>query len=993
MSVSSAPRSAASFSAASLRGVSRGERTRRCHEQLEAARAEGVRRHAAGESGTATARAWSDAVDAVVRVLFEMAVEEHGLSLALVAVGGYGRSELCPASDLDLWFITAPTGSRACAPRGEGSARGECDARVAALAEEVLYPLWDLKLQVGHAVRTVADTMELGAEDLTVATALLDLRLVAGEAGLYAELAAAARGALADGPAVTLVRRLVEEKARRHARFGDTLYLLEPDMKNGQGAYRDLLVALWAAKARFQVGDFSDLLALGQATERQVAELQAARNFFLRLRTAAHLYARRRQDRLNFEVQEAIAPALLAAQGERPDHPSGPGAGPGPLPSAPAEMLGESVRPGVAPAVEALMRAYYLHAKAVMREGHRLLERCAEEGGRRAAARPSIRSIDASFLLWNGQLSTAGPEVFRERPAEMVRLFRVALERRVRIYGHTRDLIADACARPETAAELAADPAAAEHFLALLVDERDARSPSLLEEMHDLGLLAALMPEFAPCTARVQHDIYHVFTVDQHSLYAVGRLKALARGELERELPTATQAMREVERKVPLYLGTLLHDVGKPLGKGHAEKGARLGRIIGARLRLAAADLGLVELLIARHLVLSHLSQRRDLSDMALIARLASDLGDEETLRALYLLTVADMSMVAPGNLTAWKEQLLRELYQRTLTYLRRGADLAETGLPDTVAATMAATLGRRKRQAAALLRGELYRRSHVSIGPDASVARGERRPEGLSGSMRVSGALDDLELWFAGLPERYFAQTPPVLIASHVRLSRGRAPGGVALAATHHPHKGWSELSVVTDDAPGLLARLAGVLLAGRIDVMNAQIACRRTSGASGAGSGAGPGEGAEAIDVFHVRDRYGRALTDERVEALREDLARVLAGEVEVSRLIEGRRERTTLRPRVKPHVTTEVKIDNEVSAEYTVVDVYTQDRPGVLYAITRTLSTLGMDIDLAKVATEADRVADVFYVRDRAGRKLTGAEAQSLGAALAQALAALE
>jgi [protein-PII] uridylyltransferase len=938
--------------------MSRGERTRRCHEQLESARIEVARRHAAGESGTATAQVWSGAVDAVVRALFEMAMEAQALPVAVVAVGGYGRAELCPASDLDLWFITAPSWPRACpsqaaAPGGHGAghgAQGDVDSRVAALAEEVLYPLWDLKLQVGHAVRTVADTMELGAQDLTVATGLLDLRLVAGDAALYHELVAAARGAFEGVAAVTFVRRLIEEKERRHARFGDTLYLLEPDMKNGQGAYRDLLVALWAAKARFQVGDFSDLLALGQATERQVAELQAARNFFLRLRTAAHLYARRRQDRLNFEVQEAIAPVLMPAQDERADLGSGPVPG-APSPPAPAEMLGESVRPGVAPAVEALMRAYYLHAKAVMREGHRLLERCADGGGRR----PSMRSIDASFLLWNGQLSTIGPEVFRERPAEMVRLFRVALERGVPIYGHTRDLIAEACARPETAAELAADPAAAEHFLALLVDERDARSPSLLEGMHDLGLLAALMPEFAPCTARVQHDIYHVFTVDQHSLYAVGRLKALARGELERELPVATQAMREVERKVPLYLGTLLHDVGKPLGKGHAEKGARLGRIIGARLRLSAADLGLVELLIARHLVLSHLSQRRDLSDMALIARLASDLGDEETLRALYLLTVADMSMVAPGNLTAWKEQLLRELYQRTLTYLRRGADLAETGLPGTVAATMAATLGRRKRQAAALLRDEV----------------------------------SDLEPWFAGLPERYFAQTPPVLIASHVRLSRGRAPGGVALAATHHPRKGWSELSVVTDDAPGLLARLAGVLLAGRIDVMSAQIACRRPSG----GLGAGASEGAEAIDVFLVRDRYGRALTDERVEALHQDLVRVLAGEVEVSRLIEGRRERTTLRPRVTPRVATEIKIDNEVSAECTVVDVYTQDRPGVLYTITRTLSALGMDIDLAKVATEADRVADVFYVRDREGHKLTGAVAQSLGAALTQALGALE
>jgi [protein-PII] uridylyltransferase len=883
----------------SLAGRARDEQAEACRAFLEAAHARIKQAHFDGAPGDETARAWSDAADQVVRALFGAALaagHAAGIDIALVAVGGYGRAELCPYSDLDLWFLV---------DNGKGG-----DPRAQAVAEAVLYPLWDLRMEVGHAVRAIPDAMALAREDLTACTALLDARFVAGDAALWARFGKEVPRVF-DRDVNDVIRRLAREKDERHARFGDTVYLLEPNVKNGQGGYRDLLVGLWAAKARFRVRDFADLVRAGQASQRQVDSLVGARRFFLEIRTAAHFAAKRKADRLTFETQEAIAPRLF------------------PNPRASQH---EGVEPAVEPSVEALMQQYFLYAKAVTRETDRLLQRCYVEPQKR----PSLHRLDASFTLFNGKLSLTEPDVFRRRRSEMIRIFNVALETGAEIYGHTKDLIAEEVAT----APLTDDPLAGKELMKLIADDRDNKNPSLLEQAHDLGLLAAVMPEFAPCTGRVQHDLYHVFTVDQHQLYAVGRLKAIARGELAEALAIPTAALREVKRRLPLYLGTLLHDVGKPLGKGHSETGARLAIAIATRLGLSPEDVSQTEFLVRKHLLLSHLSQRRDLNDVAMIANLAQELNDEETLRELYLLTVADMSMVAPGNMTEWKEQLLRELYARTLAFYRRGADLAGSD--------QSAILTRRKKRVSELMGV-----------PEAELAD-----------------------WFASLPDRYVTLTTPRQMTRHVALSR-RRKGPVAMEVVHRPRKSVSDLTVCADDAPGLLAKIAGVLLANRIDIMGAHINTRVAGGRV-----------IEALDLFTTRDRYGRAITDAaRWQKVEQDLARVLSGAATVEEILEQRREKSSLPERVVPKVRTEIKVDNEVSGDFSVLDVFTQDRLGVLYTITRTLAALDVDIQLSKVATEAARVADVFYVREHGGDKLSPARAEEVKQSLAEALGQLQ
>jgi [protein-PII] uridylyltransferase len=882
-----------------LAGRARPEQADACRAFLAAAHARIKEAHFAGAPGDLTVRQWADAADEVVRALFGAAAHP-GLEVALVAVGGYGRGELCPYSDLDIWLLV---------PRGKSA-----DPRAQALAEAILYPLWDLRMEVGHAVRTVDESIELAREDLTACTALLDARFLDGDRAIWEQFTQKVPR-LFDRDVNTVVRKLSAEKDERHARFGETVYLLEPNVKNGQGGYRDLLVGLWAAKARYRVRDFGGLVTAGQASARQVEALTAARRFYLEIRTATHFAAKRKQDRLTFEAQEAIAPRLFPDP--RPSHHQG-------------------VESAVEPSVEALMQQYFLHAKAVTRETDRLLLRCYVEPQKK----PSVRSVDASFTLFNGKLSLHDPEVFRRRPSEMLRIFNVALDLGAEIYGHTKDLISERVAALANDGGLTQDPLAGREFMRLLCDDRDTRNPSLLEQAHDLGLLASVMPEFAPCTGRVQHDLYHVFTVDQHQLYAVGRLKALARGELAQELSTATQAIGEVHRKEALYLGTLLHDVGKPLGKGHSETGAKLAIAIATRFGLSEEDVSQTEFLVKKHLLLSHLSQRRDLNDVAMLANLAQELNDEETLRELYLLTVADMSMVAPGNLTEWKEQLLRELYVRTAAFYRRGADLG--GSEQT------ALVAKRKKRVAELI-GE---------------------PE------------DKLLDWFASLPDRYVTLTQPRAMVRDLQLSR-RRKGPVAVEVVHRPRKGVSDVTVAADDAPGLLSKIAGVLLAHRIDVLGAQINTRVVGGRV-----------VEALDTFTTRDRYGRPITDGgRWQRVEQDLARVLGGSATVEQVIEERRDKSSLPERVVPKVRTEIKVDNQVSNDFSVIDVYTQDRLGVLYSITHTLADLDLDIHLSKVATEAHRVADVFYVRERSGAKLDEHRVDEVNLALGEALGRLQ
>jgi [protein-PII] uridylyltransferase len=853
-----------------------------------------------------------------------------GAKLALVATGGWARRELAPYSDID--FIVLHDGD-------EKLAKQVCD--------RLLYPLWDEKLAIGHAVREPRAAARLAREDVATATALLDARHIAGDRRLTTELLRATLAALAPGGNPNdLIAALAAEKQGRHARFGATLYLLEPNLKQGIGGLRDLSTALWCAQVRWhppRPGDaglgpepaetlIGNLVTMGHLTGRQAQVLLGARDFQLRIRALLQLTAKRRFDQLTFEIQEAIAPPLY-----------------------PDAHVHDGERAAVAPAVEALMRDYYLHARGVVQVADRLLESARVPARRR----PRIAQVDASFITFNGELAIRDPRLFVERPSEMVRLFRVAVAERLPVYGHTRELAAEVIARDP--APLARDRLAARLFLDALTDVRDDAQPSALEVMNQLGVLSAMMPEWAPCVGRVQHDLYHVYTVDQHQLYALAMQKRLARGELAAEHATEVELWRGVRRPAPLLLGTLLHDVGKPLGKGHAEKGAVVAGAVARRLGMTEADAELTEFLVRQHLTMSHLSQRRDLSDPEVIARFAERIGDDEQLVQLHLLTVCDTAMTSPDNLTAWKADLLRVLVLRTRAYFHGLGSAAGARVPAAGSGVFVVPASRQLTESAEAAAPEAKTKILQLVGDEPAAA----------------DVIDSID-------PRLFTQLTTRQAARHVKLvgkARAEVPQ-VALEVHCFPLKGHSELAVVTPDAPGVLATIAGALTANRVDVLGAVL-----------GHVDLPGDRL-VTDVFYVRDLKGAAIPDDdaRWRKLGGDLRQLLGGPpdpAKVAALIAQRRPRSGMPKRVTPGVPTEIRIHDD-STHATIVEVFTRDRVGVLYAITQTLADLGLDILLAKVSTEGEKVADVFYVT-RGGRRIT--EDGDRAALLARLRAAVE
>jgi [protein-PII] uridylyltransferase len=865
-----------------------------------------------GRSGRALAKGLTEAVEAAILDLLSFHLSEPNLGaspgIAVLATGSFGRGELAPFSDLDLLFLC----------------KANPDAKVEALAHAILVPLWDAKADAGHAVRSIADGLALPDKDLAAATALLDARYLVGDRRLASEFISRYEARVAGTAPDSFVARLREEQQERHSRFGDTIFMLEPDLKSGPGGIRDLCVGRWAAQVCFGSANPAQLAERGVMSSRQADALSQATDFMLRLRVALQLTAGRRQDQLRFDLQEKIAPILY------PEHRS---------------PLDDQV--AVTPAVEALMRDFQTHARTIQRSTARMMQRVCEHVEKPGRPRPVRQkgraSEDPSFLFRDGNLEVKDSFIFERQPSEMMRLFSLSQKLDVGVSLSTKDLVSELAA--SRAAELRADPESAKHFLDVLTNIEDRKAPSRLEEMQDLGLITALIPEWTPVSGRVQHDIYHVYTVDQHSLYAVATLKAIARDELRQDYPDVCDVFPLVEQTRALFVGLLLHDVGKPLGSGHAEKGAVVAERIARQLGMSPDEVALVEFLVREHLEMGHNSQRRDLQDPGLLDFFARICGTEERMRQLFILTFCDLTSTGPKTMTHWKYELLYELYDRTLKYMRRG--------PDLLAAERAELVEDRQQKAVELL-GE---------------------PPGTASTA------------FAGLPDRYFAEQDAETIAEHVRLMRGRKDP-CAMAVTHSERGTYSELVLVADDTPGLLSRVAGVLFANRIDILDAAIYVREPV--------AGTHMRGEALDIFRIRKEPDGAVTDDsRIAGIRRDMEAVLSGRATVEALVAQRPRHSPLYQRAKPKVPpTAVNVDNDASRSFTIVEVFTEDKPGVLYTITHTLAEQGIDIHRSRVGVAADRVADIFYVRDNATEEKIEDEQRiaALSSALKEALGKL-
>ncbi|MCS6797136.1 MAG: [protein-PII] uridylyltransferase [Myxococcota bacterium] len=791
-------------------------------------------------------------------------------AMTLVAVGGYGRRLVPVHGDVDLLVL----------------ADDPAEPAAHAIAEAVLYPLWDLGVPVGHAVRSVDETIALARHETRTATTLLDARRVAGDPSPFERLEREGRESLMLASPDVFLEALRVETAARHERYGDSIYLLEPEVKLGRGGLRDIDVIGWVLGARWGARVLEHAVQSGALLAREAHQLDAAHRMLLGVRNELHVRAGRRQDRLTFADQEEIARRRGFAD---------------------ETVLG----------VERFMQQYYRHARTVTQLLERVFDR-ARQPVRRLP--PSRRDLGDGTWWFDGQLALESRARLLEQPVVALRLYRRCLELDAAPYPHARDLVAEAASDPDWCARLRADPEAAAHWLALLTHAPPApvRRGSILAELHEVGLLLAMLPEFEPVTGRVQHDVYHVYTVDVHSVATVDRLRALVRGEMRAQLPLATRLAVEAGRRPALFLGLLLHDVGKAHGKDHSRRGAEMAGPIARRLGLDPGEADHVAWLVAEHLSLYHWATRRDLADPETRADLARRVGSLERLRDLYLLTVCDLGTTNPGALNAWKSSLLDDAYLALHDEIEAGGGEPAT---DRVRA--------RRAQIETRLLEEPAARDFVRT-----------------------------------MPDRYVLAHDPDAILRHARTVAARARGAVELALAPGPSVDVAELLLCADDRPGLLADVAAVLAAHRLSVVSAEVHTRPR-----------PEGGAEAVDVFLVRREHAESppLDAHRFERLRRDLGEVLEGRKDALALLSSLPRPPSWSRRRIPSVPTEVHVDNAASRHHTVVEVFTRDRIGLLHVIARTLAAQGVSIALSRIATEGARATDVFYVTNRDGAKI--------------------
>jgi [protein-PII] uridylyltransferase len=845
---------------------------RKSHESL-------LQLHRQGASGSEIVSAYTTLVDFLLCRIFERTIDQcrqefDGTlpSCAIVAQGGYGRGELNPYSDIDLLFLYAP----------------KIGAHLKAVTESVLYTLWDGGLEVGHAVRTVAESIRLASKDMKVKTSLLDARFLCGDRALAQEFQGAIEEYLIRRNGDRFVREKLQENKERHERYGGTVYLLEPEVKEGEGGLRDIHTALWIAKVRRRTTGLKELADKGILTQREASELDEARSFIWRVRNELHFSSGKHQDQLTFEAQEKIAPEL--------------------------GFTGE----GKVKAVETFMRSYYMHASEVSRLSELVLNRVLDPSwGEQAKTVPVGKEIAPGIRLNKGTLFVADPSLITENPGNLIAIFHMAQKHHAGIDYQSREILRahaglmDDRVRRSGAANVP-------FFEILKYQDRVYES---LREMHACGVLGAFIPEFGRLLCMALHDLYHIYTVDQHSLRLIRELERLKAGEFQDVFPLLTQLAREIEKIEVLYLGLLFHDIGKGLGGGHSEIGTQIARGVSRRMRLNVDDTAQLEFLVRYHLLFASTAFRRDLEDEKTVTDFATVMGNISNLKMLYLLTYCDMRSVGPDVWNNWKASLLEELYVKTLDVLE-GQEKGESRVED-------------RRSRLRRIQGRLRRR----------LLR--RHPR------------ERLAHFFDSMPQRYFLSTPEDEIAAHFELMEQFTAQTFLCTIRHYPENECSKIAICTRDRPGLFASITGVFAALGMDILSARIATRKDG---------------LILDVFRI-SHGGRPevmMEERKWSRLKETLEQVLSGRQDVACLVEKSGRPSLLQKRVS-RVPTVVQIDNEASADFTVLEVYTQDRIGVLFTITHTLHQLGLSIHIAKISTNVDQVADVFYMTDKTGGKV--------------------
>lgn len=821
--------------------------------------------------GRAAARATAFLHDQIVRLAHDFVSPDPLPGMAIVGLGGTGRGEMAPFSDLDLMFLTPV----------EAHADGE------RAAEAMLHLLWDLKLKVGHSLRSTDQLLKLAKADMTVRTAFLEARLLWGEEQVFDAAMQRFRGEIVRGSAAEYVAAKLTERDQRHVKMGDSRYVVEPNVKDGKGGLRDLHTLYWIGKYVHGVERPADLVGAGLFTAAEFRHFERAERFFWAVRCHLHLAAGRAEERLGFDHQRHIAKVMNYAD-----------------------------RPGKS-AVERFMQFYFLNAKTVGDLTGQFLAQLDEQLGKKGFrfALPTLRRRPKrlnGFTIDRGRLSIPSDDFFTQQPVRLLELFALAARERMEI--HPAAMRAATRDAKLIDVEVRDDPRANAFFMEVLTN---LHSPDLvLRWMNEAGVFGRFVPDFGRVVAQMQFDMYHHYTVDEHSIRAIGLLAAIERGELAKEHPLSTALFRQIASRRTLYVAVLLHDIAKGRGGDHSVIGAEIALKLGPRFGLDPAETETVAWLVRYHLLMSATAFKRDLADPKTIEDFVVQVQSPERLRLLLMLTVVDIRAVGPGTWNDWKRVLLRTLFDAAEERLRLGHK--QRGRTELVKARQT----------------ELAKR--LGWKPSVTQAYARRLPD---------------SYWLAE-PLEWQISNARQVAGAEARIG-DRIP---SIVIEDDPQSGASRISIFTLDREGLFFRICAGLAAAGANIIDARIHTTRDG---------------MALDNLLVVDGQGRAYSDRRIRGRLVRSLEIALSSIEPPGL-PGPSEtipRGTGAFRVAPSVV----IAERASNRTTVVEVNALDRPALLAALTRAIHECGHHIHSAHIATYGERAVDVFYLTTTDGKKL--------------------
>lgn len=857
--------------------------------------------HRAGAGGREICRARAALMDILLRYMwdaikrsFTEQSQREFPALALIAIGGYGRAELNPNSDIDFMFLH----------EGQVVSGNKPLPYLKKLMDGILYPLWDLGLKVGHAVRSVDDCVFAAQDNMLSKTSLIEARLVTGSEALFKKLQKAVINKCVQGYEDKYIAARLADQAERHAKYGNSPSMQEPNIKNGCGGLRDHQNLLWMAFFKYRTRTLAEMQARELISDLERKQLETAYDYLLRVRSELHYHTGRPVDILSKAVQPAIAHSL------------------GFTDRSPSKRL------------EKFMREVYRHARNIYLINRTLEQRLALLPPpkrlqfirgliprRKQAEQPAIDG----FRFIEGHIHAASPRVFRDQPRRLMRVFLHAQQRGARLHPDLAQLVRNQLALADHA--FLHDEHVRETFLSIL-NQRGNVAP-VLRQMHETGLLGKYIPEFGRLTCLVQHEFYHQYTADEHTLVCLEKVDRVWEAK-EKPYTNYSQMLQHLDRPHLLYLALLLHDTGKAGGHGnHTEHSARLAERAARRLGLDGAATHILRVVIENHLLMAATSQRRDLEDAAVIRTFAKQVQNAETLHLLTLHTFADSLATSDKLWNDFKDSLLWTLYRKALPLVTGGTDFVRAA----------------ERQLE-LLAEELNRSRPGNVSEEEVTAH------------------------FHSLPHRYFQVLPTPEIQRDLGLVhhflRGQAddeknPLEPIVDWHNDKDRGCTLVKIVTWDRTGLFNTIAGSLSAAGLNILSAQIFTRLDD---------------IALDTFFVTDaRTGAVANREECEKFEALLVKSLtAGGVDFRSLIARQK---TARPPYQSYegdrIPTQVQFDNEASETRTAVEVETEDKVGLLYAISEALAELNLNISTARIVTEKGAAIDTFYVAERDGRKI--------------------